>query len=175
MEDLLGDLDVPDDEQDRETGTDATTSAKPSDRPWSITFRRKRPVSVEFSDEQIKLAVHTARIVSAGDRFDGWDLIVKYKLNPKNGGLFLLRSGDVDVLPTNFDPAAGRGLSTRQVGLRSNLIKVINDLTDQGDGFPKTLEMPMIELTGELADVGRLALRKSNSENGWLTLTWNLP
>ena len=175
LEDLLGDLDVPDNEQDKETAADATTSAKPSDRPWSITFRRKRPVSVEFSDGQIKLAVHTARIVSAGDRFDGWDLLVSYKMDPQNGGLLLTRSGDVDVLPTNFDPATGRGLSTRQVGLRSNLIKVINDLTNQGDGFPKTLEMPMIELAGELADVGTLALEGSKSENGWLTLTWNLP
>ncbi len=175
LDDLLEELEIPDDEQDKEAGADAATPGEPSDRPWSITFRRTRPVSVEFADGQIKLAVHTARIVSGGDRFDGWDLIVKYKLNPKNGGLFLLRSGDVDVLPTNFDPATGRGLSTRQVGLRSNLIKVVNDLTDQGDGFPKTLEMPMIELTGELADVGMLALRESDSENGWLTLTWNLP
>ena len=96
-------------------------------------------------------------------------------MDPQNGGLLLTRSGDVDVLPTNFDPATGRGLSTRQVGLRSNLIKVINDLTNQGDGFPKTLEMPMIRLAGELADLGTLALEGSKSENGWLTLTWNLP
>ena len=175
---LLQELENPDDKDDKEAGQagdDATTAGSTSDRPWSITFRRLRPVSVEFTGGQIKLVVHTSRIVSAGDGFNGWDLIVSYKLNPQNGGLLLIRSGDVDVLPSNFDPATGRGLSTRQVGLRSNLIKVINDLTSQGDGFPKTFEMPMIQLTGELADVGALALQTSNSENGWLTLTWNLP
>ena len=142
-------------------------------RPWSIPLRQSRPISVESSGGQVSVSVHAAQLVSGDDKFNNWDLIAEYDLQPKDGGLELTRDGDIEVLPTAFDPTSGRRLSSRQVAVRSNLNKVINELADQGDGFPESISMPELKPTGDLADVGTLRLQHVASADGWLTLAWD--
>lgn len=157
-------------ENREETYTDATDS-EPF-KPWSITLRRNRPLTVAFADGKVTLTMHLARLTSGEDSFTRWDVTGVFTPELKDGGVVLHRDGDLDVLPTGFDPSKGQ-LSSRQVALRSNLTKVLNERSAQGRGFSKTIEIEEWKPTGEFEKVGPLALETFNSSDGWLTLAWN--
>jgi hypothetical protein len=140
--------------------------------PWSLTFRRNRPVTVAFVDGKVKLTLHIANLKSGEDVFDNWDVTSTYTAEMTDGGVTLRRDGDLEVLPTGFDPTK-RNLSSRQVALRSNLTKVLTERSDKGRGIPQKIEVAKIVPTGKYADVGPLLVTDFASNNGWLTVAWN--
>lgn len=144
-------------------------------KPWSIRFRRQRPLSFRFFDNLVMIRLHAARITAGDDTYDGWDIVVKYGLHVQNGGLMLVRDGEIEVIPTAFDPADGGGLTNRQVGLRGNLAKELNRQAEAGRGFAEEFEIPMIDLPEKIADRGPLMLQDATSQDGWLSLGWMLP
>ncbi len=144
-------------------------------KPWSIRFRRGRPVTIEFAGNLVKIRLHATRIAAGEKTYHGWDLLVDYVLHPKEGGLTLVRNGPIEVIPTAFDPADGKGLSNKQVGLRGNLAKELNRQADAGRGFPEEIDLPAIDLPGDIAHHGPLLLQDATSEEGWLSLGWRLP
>jgi hypothetical protein len=137
-------------------------------------MRRARPATVEFTGgRQVKVTLHAARLESAGDSFSNWDLAAAYELSVDEGRLTLRRVSDVEALPTSFDPLSGRRLSSRHVAVRSNLMNVFRQLSEQGDGFPDRIELPTPELRGDLSNIGSLWLDLAMSDQGWLTLGWH--
>lgn len=155
-----------------------TEPAEDDDRefkPWSITFRRQRPLTLEFQDQHVKIRVHATEINVAEDTYRGWDIVVDYAIYVQNGGLMMQRDGDIEVIPSAFDPDDGGKLSGRQVGLRGVLAKELNRQADAGRGFPEEIELPMLDLPGDIAHHGPLMLRDAASSNGWLSLGWMLP
>lgn len=144
-------------------------------KPWSIVFRRLRPVTVEFADSMVKLRLHAARINVAEEKYDGWDIVVNYGMHVQNGGLTLVRDGEIEVIPTSFDPVEDKGLSSRQVGTRGVLAKELNRQADAGRGFPEEIEIPMIDLPEKIAEHGPMMLQDAASESGWLSLGWIAP
>ncbi len=155
-----------------------TEPAEDDDRefkPWSMLFRRQRPVTFEFTDNLMKLRLHAARINVGDATYDGWDILVNYGMHVQNGGLTLVRDGEIEVIPTAFDPADGGGLTNRQVGLRGNLAKELNRQADAGRGFPEEIQIPVLELPENLAKHGPLLLQDASSDSGWLSLGWVLP
>lgn len=163
------------DKSREETETEPAEDDGREFKPWSITFRRLRPISVDFKDDLVTIRIHSARIQVKDETYDGWDIIVTYSLVVENGGLKLLRDGEIDVLPTSFDPTSGRGLSNRQVGLRGNLAKELNRQADSGRGFPKEIDLGPLDLPDNLAKYGPLYARDASSTGGWLSLGWMLP
>jgi hypothetical protein len=160
--------------EERETGNadgDATVAEEPFES-YSLTLHRNRPLTVEFVEGQVKLTIHIARLTSGGDEFTNWDVTGVFTPELKEGGAVLHREGELVVLPTGFDTEGGQ-LSSRQVAVRSNLTKVLNERSSKGRGFPLTTEFPVLEPTGELSKVGPLELSDFTSSNGWLTLAWN--
>ncbi|MCI0493081.1 MAG: hypothetical protein L0Z07_09105, partial [Planctomycetes bacterium] len=160
--------------EERETGNadgDATVEEEPFES-YSLTLHRNRPLTVEFVEAQVKLTIHIARLTSGGDEFTNWDVTGTFTPELKEGGVVLHREGELVVFPTGFDTEGGQ-LSSRQVAVRSNLTKVLNDRSSKGRGFPLTMEFPVLEPTGELSKVGPLELSDFTSSNGWLTLAWN--
>jgi hypothetical protein len=85
----------------------------------------------------------------------------------------LRREGELVVLPTDFDPRGGEQLPSRQVGIRSNLTKVLNERSAQGRGFPSRIEFSQLEPSGSLDKVGPLVAREVKTNDGWLTLAWH--
>jgi hypothetical protein len=157
--------------EDREDGQSDATPADEPFKPWSITLRRNRPLTVAFADGKVQLTIHLARLTSGDDNFTRWDVTGVFTPELKDGGVVLHRQGDLEVLPTDFDPAKGQ-LSSRQVALRSNLTKVLNERSAQGRGFSPTIEIKEWQPTGEFEKVGPLPLESFNSNGGWLTLVW---
>ena len=70
------------------------------------------------------------------------------------------------MLPADF---SGQ-LDSTQTGERANLEKELNKRSDQGHGFPKTIEFDPIKPEGKLADAGPLEYRQFASGDGWLVI-----
>lgn len=144
-------------------------------QPWSITFRRTRPLTFGFADGQMMLIVHMTRFTSGRERFDEWDMVCRYGVITQDGEIVLVRRGQIEFVPTGFDPAVDRRISPAQVAIRSNLMKVVNDMNARGEGIPERIEVPVLKPRGQLEHVGVLRITHAASDDGWLTLGWDLP
>jgi hypothetical protein len=167
FEDLMDDSDA----EERNSDSDSTPE---SFKPWSVTLRPGRPVTFGFDDQLLMLIVHMERFNYGSDEFENWDMIVHYDVRPHDGGLRLERQGEIEFLPTGFDPAINRRLPNRYVIIRQNLAKAVNDLNASGEGIPARLELPEVKPSGPLSHVGPLRVMRSESDDGWLTLGWGL-
>ena len=61
--------------------------------PWSLTFRRDRPVSVAFVDGKVSLTIHVAKLQSGDDKFDRWDVTATYTPEMSDAGVTLRTRG----------------------------------------------------------------------------------
>ena len=141
-------------------------------QPYLLTFRRGRPISVDLEDGDVTLTIHVDRMVSGEDEFEDWDITGTFQPQLADGGVMLRRDGDLEVLPTGFDRERDQ-LSQRQVAVRSNLTKVLNERSAEGRGFPRTIEIDRLEPEGDWEKVGPLNLEEFTSDDGWLALAWN--
>jgi hypothetical protein len=132
-------------------------------KEYALTFRENRPISVGFEQNKVKLTVHVAHLKSGDKSFDNWDVTSNYTPELTGGKVILHREGDLVLLPTDF-----RGqLSTRQVAERRNLEEELNKRSDQGKGFPKTIEFDPIKPEGKVANAGPLEFTRFTSGDGW--------
>lgn len=159
-------------EKKRTDEAPAAGAANEPFKPWSLTFRQGRPLSADFDDNKITLTIHVARLTSGDEQFTEWDITGTFTPQLEGGSIVLRRQGDLVVLPTGFDTTRG-DLNARQVAIRSNLTKVLNERSAQGRGFPSRIEFAQLEPSGSLEKVGPLEARQLTSDNGWLTLAWN--
>jgi hypothetical protein len=158
-------------ENNRSDQTPAAETDEPF-KPWSMTFRESRPVTVDFDNGQVRLTIHVALLISGDERFDeGWDITGIFTPRLENDGIVLVRDDELDILPTGFDRT--RPLPSDQVAVRSNLNRVLNERSAQGRGFPARIEFAPLEPTGSLDKIGPLAARELQSEDGWLTIAWS--
>jgi hypothetical protein len=149
--------------------TEATNKAGGKEEPfkeYALTFRENRPISVGFEQNKVKLTVHVAHLKSGDKSFDNWDVTSNYTPELTGGKVILHREGDLVLLPTDF-----RGqLNTRQVAERRNLEEELNKRSDQGKGFPKTIEFDPIKPEGKMADAGPLEFSRFTCGNGWAVI-----
>ncbi len=139
-------------------------------KPWELTFRRNRPVSFRFDEGQVEVLVHAARVEAGEDDFQNWDIIVRFEPVMKEGQLVLKRIGEIDALPTDFDPQSGGRLNSRQVGFRNNLKAQLNKPGSQGEGLPEEVPLRPIELRDSR---GTLVAKQMAASMSWLTVGWD--
>jgi hypothetical protein len=149
--------------------TEATDKAGGKEEPfkqYALTFRDNRPISVNFAQNKVKLTVHIAHLKSGEKTFDNWDVTGTYNPELSGGGVILRREGDLVMLPTDF-----RGqLNNRQVAERRNLEEELNRRSDQGKGFPKTIEFDPIKPEGKVANAGPLEFNRFTAGDGWVII-----
>jgi hypothetical protein len=149
--------------------TEAADKAGGKEEPfkeYSLTFRDNRPISVGFAQNKVKLTVHVAHLQSGDKSFDNWDVTGTYNPDLSDGKVTLRREGDLTLLPADF-----RGqLNSRQVAERRNLEEELNKRSDQGKGFPKTIEFEPIKPEGKVADAGPLGFSQFTSGDGWVII-----
>ena len=144
-------------------------------KPWALTLRRGRPVTVEFKEGNLSLTLHAAQIETGDSSYRNWDISATYAPTIDAGGLHLTRQGDIEVIPSRFDPAEGGRLTGREIGERSNLAKELNRQAENGRGLKREIHIDPIDL-GEGEDyVGTLQFVKAVAESGWLSLEMLLP
>lgn len=135
---------------------------------WSIRLRGERPVSVEFGDGVVTAIIHTAQIQVEDKSYDRWDLIATYRPELADGVWRLARVGEIEVLPTRFDPASGKKLGGAQVGMRNNLAKALND----PPRLPDTVKIDPIDLTDREGQIDGLKMTALRMAAGWMTVGW---
>jgi hypothetical protein len=155
----------------KDSGPATTDAAAEQFKPWSLTFRADRPLTVVFANDKVSLTTHIARMTSGDEVYENWDVTGIFMPQIENGGVVLRRDGELVVLPTGFDRS--RSLTASEVALRGNITKVLNERSAQGRGFPSRIEFGQIEPTGQLEKVGPLEARQLKSNGGWLTLAWH--
>ncbi|HVT27772.1 MAG TPA: hypothetical protein VHE81_07125, partial [Lacipirellulaceae bacterium] len=147
--------------------TNPTHTAGGKEEPfkeYALTFQANRPISVDFANDKVKLTIHIAHLKSGDKTFDNWDVTGTYDPALSDGKVVLNRDGGLVSLPANF---SGR-LSSRQVAERRNLEEELNRRSDQGQGFPKSIQFEPVKPEGKLGDAGPLNFNRFTSDNGWL-------
>lgn len=149
--------------------TEATDKAGGKEEPfkqYALTFRENRPISVGFVQNKVKLTIHVAHLKSGEKSFDNWDVTGTYNPELSDGKVVLRREGDLVLLPADF-----RGqLNTRQVAERRNLQEELNKRSDQGKGFPNTIQFDPIKPDGKVADAGPLEFNRFTCGDGWVII-----
>jgi hypothetical protein len=144
---------------------DAAAKEEPF-KEYALTLRDNRPISVDFADNKVKLTVHITHLKSGEKTFDNWDVTGAYNPALEDGKVVLRREGALEMLPADF-----RGqLTSRQVAERRNLEEELNKRSDQGKGFPKTIEFEPVKPEGKLADAGPLEFSRFAPGDGWLVI-----
>lgn len=140
-------------------------------KPWSVTLRETRPLSIRVNQDGIRIVIHTAAISTGPDAYTGWDILLAYKPELVDGQWRLTRQGQADVLPAGFDPAAGKQLRGRQVALRRNLARAINDGLNKASGGEGVITLRPIDLSDvESGGVSTIAIRDLLLGDGWVTV-----
>ena len=135
---------------------------------------------MSFDDQKLTLRMRLAELqaseVKEDEPLKNWDFIVTYRVIQQGNEVLLKREGDIEALPTGFDPRWDDKLTGEQVGFRSNLAKNLNKRAAAGEGFPEEIAIPAIKLPP--TEGGReltLHLAQLDCDNGWLTIGYRVP
>jgi len=139
----------------------------PDKDPWSITFTKRQPASVQFRDDTIRIAIRGYRF-TRGEQpplKKRTEISATYKLKKTPNGLLLVRQGEVQV---NFLRHSGF-LSVRLVTYKTFLRNKMSAVFKEELGGKKS------DLKGPMKKLAQLQIEQAISNKGWLTLGWKLP
>jgi hypothetical protein len=137
---------------------------KEDDQPWSISFDWQQPVTVEFDNETLKIAVRGRRFTS-GDRVLNkvMEMSATYALKTTPAGVNLTRQGDIEV---RFPTSTSNRLRAMDRVFKTLMEKKFSEVFKQeiqGDGF---------SLPGRFDALGTIRLNDLSADDGWLSLGW---
>lgn len=140
-------------------------------KPWRLTLREPRPVSVELAAGSATITVHVAEFESGDKTFKGWDVVVVYQPQLIDGRWRLVRQGDVAVLLTGEDPNKPGRRRQREtyVPQRSVLAERLNQASG---GLPRVIDIDPIDLTSREGPFRFLSMAGIRLEGGWLATGW---
>ena len=165
-------------------GEKAKDSSSSDFKPWAFLLNNEHPVSVSFEDQAVTLRIRIAELKTLDDGEESvlknWDFLVTYLVIQNGNRVVLHRSGDIEALPSGFDPQWFGDprwkdkLTSKQVGVRKNLEKNINKRAAEGGGFPLEIPLPPVELPIANGAKQVLQLQQLECDEGWLTLGYRL-
>ncbi|MDO4629722.1 MAG: hypothetical protein Q4C70_11120 [Planctomycetia bacterium] len=148
------------------------TEKAPQD--WTIRFTRNWPIAVSFNDGKVIFTMQCEEMVYDGKDYPALTICAIYTLESRDSRLFLVRQGDIEILPPDFNPAEKKRLPSSMVSLRRVMSKRLEEMLKKeiilearpvvknSDGTQKRFEnvyiLPVV----------------AKSENGWLQVGFNL-
>lgn len=156
----------------RESARSRPADAPPF-RPWKIVLRRERPVSFELTEGLVRIIIHSDQIQSDDDIYPDWDLILTYQPRREGSGWQADLVGEIDVLPSSFDPGApGARIPSKQRALRRNLAKQLTARLKETPQF-RRIALHAIDLARlNKPGLRQLELRDLVSRDGWISLAF---
>ena len=151
--------------------SEPTEKSPPPFKPYAITLNAEAPASVHFDEGQIVIRIRAAQLASDERQSTNWDFIVTYRITVDGDRIVLKRVGEIEVLPTGFDPQWPTRLSSEQTSFRSVLRRNMNDRANAGQGFPSEIPIEPVRFSR----FGVMVLRELVAHDGWLTVGWGLP
>ena len=136
--------------------------------PWSLSFAWNQPVTVEFDDEVLRIAIR-ARQVTSGDRKLDFgrrgtakymEIAANYTMSVQPTGVQLTRKGDVDV-----------NLGGKKIGIKERVFTTLMERKFEAV-FKQNIQGEGFELPGQFADMGKLRLNDLSADDGWLSVGW---
>ncbi len=141
--------------------------ADEDEEPWSITFARRNPITVDFTDNGFAVTIRGQRYTSGDREFGAMNVSARYQIERTGEGLRLVRQGELTIAPPDFDPERSR-LGAGDVALRTILQRKFGRL------FPEEIEAQGIALPGRWQSAGTLQPALLQSSEGWLQVGWNM-
>jgi hypothetical protein len=139
----------------------------PDQKPWSITFAKRKPVELDAGDDRVKVTVRGSRFTSGEREFPAMDISAAYRIEPGPGGVRLVRDGDVQIYPPGFVPGGGEKLTVQETSLRRILQKRFNKV------FDEVVDVEPLKLPGELERAGPLPMEQLVArKDGWVAVGW---
>ena len=137
--------------------------------PWSITFRRRKPITVVFGDGGYSVTIRGRRYTS-GDRSLGpWHVTANYQFEMLPTGPRRIRQGDLEIKPADFSQRSNQKLSVAEVAEKKILDRRFSEL------FTPIIEPEGIELPGRWKKAGKLVMKQLTADGGWLVMGWEQP
>ncbi|MBX7167403.1 MAG: hypothetical protein K1X74_13825 [Pirellulales bacterium] len=136
------------------------------EQPWSITFARRRPITVRFDDDHVTITIRGSRYTSGETAYQAMNVTTVYRVERTGDQVSLVRQGEIDVLPPDFKP--GDKLSLKETSLRQLLIRRFGKI------FEDRYDLAQVPMTGRLADAGELAVLEFSPQDGWMATSWLL-
>ncbi|QDU91160.1 hypothetical protein Pla175_45800 [Pirellulimonas nuda] len=138
-------------------------------RPWKMTLRKVRPLSVRMQDNVLAATLHLS-LLDVGSRvFRGWDLTFRFTPDTVDGRWVLVRQGKVDPLPVGFDPESGLALRGQPLTERGAMIEEIEE--SLGDSLD-VVEIDSINFSQPAGLVRGLRTASVLLGDGWATASW---
>jgi hypothetical protein len=138
-----------------------------NEEPWSITFARRNPITLDFGDGQFTVTIRGQRYTSGDRQFGAMNVGAIYRIASGAEGLRLVRQGELAIFPPGFDREQGR-LGVGDVALRTILQRKFSRL------FPEEVALQGLELPGRWAKAGKLRPVLMQARAGWLQVGWNM-
>ena len=136
----------------------------PESDPWSITFTAAQPVTAEFNQDEIRVAIRGRRFTRGDQQVSRpIEISAKYKPDITGEQVVLKRIGDVQVEYINRPR-----LSAGQVAMKIFFQKKFEAV------FETEMAIPHLTLPGNWKKAGDLGLKQLESHPDWLTLGWLL-
>ncbi|MEC9002946.1 MAG: hypothetical protein VX644_06205 [Planctomycetota bacterium] len=150
----------------REAGAEVPEELQisPDRESWSITFSSSRPISVEFRQNKVTIAIRGRRFTQ-GERniADPIRIAATYRLEKVGKGSKLTRDGEVAI-----DFIGRETLNARQVAFRTVLRRKFGAL------FKPEFASEGLQLPGAMEKLGALEVSELSSANGWFVLSWKI-
>jgi hypothetical protein len=142
-------------------------TSDPDQPPWSITFAKRKPVELDADDGRVKFSVRGSKFTSGDREFPAMDVWATYRIEPANGGIRLVRDGDVQIYPPGFVPGGGEKLTVAETSLRRILQKRF------GKVFKDVVDVEPLKLPGQLEAAGPLPMEQLVArKDGWVGVGW---
>ncbi len=134
--------------------------------PWAIGFQSARPIWVAFGDNQFTLSIRGRSFYEGDTRHPAMDVTVTYRIVGEGENVKAVRQGEVEIFPPDFDPNAGKQLSTQETAIRRVLQRRLGRLFEP-EIVPRGLVLP-----DQWSRAGVLKLIQWEARDGWLVLSW---
>jgi hypothetical protein len=129
--------------------------------PWAITFARRQPISVTFSEDGFKITIRGSEYYKGEAPYPAMDVTAVYKIKKTESGFMAVRQGDIQIFPPGRQQVSGKEQIIRQL-----LMKRF------GKVFEPEIVGTGLTLTGKLEKAGKMIPIDVQSRDGWLTIAW---
>jgi len=129
--------------------------------PWAVTFARRQPISVTFSDDGFKITIRGSEYFKGDAPYPAMDVTAIYKIEKTANGFKAVRQGEIQIFPPGRQQVGGK----EQI-IRKLLMKRFGKVFEPeilGEGFV---------FSGKWEKVGKMQPVEVQCRDGWLTIAW---
>lgn len=146
---------------------------KAQEDDWSVTFTREIPLDISFQNGKIHFTAHLAGFSEKKNNYPKINISGSFKLEKVGNVYWLVRDGDMEILPPGFNPEKGK-LTTREVSLRRILARRLKEAIPERTKLEDILLDAPNTTPGIKAEKMVISPVSVEIKGGWLLLGYNI-